>query len=66
MIKHAIAETIKATESPNPNQIAESCDIKTDGDESSFYDKGSEISDLEILKNSEALLSKYGALYQKI
>jgi len=51
--------------------MVENCDAKTegegdedgDGDESSYYDKSSDISDLEILKNSEALLSKYGALY---
>jgi hypothetical protein len=48
-----------------PDDMDESCDAKTegDGDESSYYDKSSEISDLEVLKNSEALLSKYGALY---
>lgn len=65
MIKNAIAETIKATESPVPKHMLEDCDSKTEDGESSYYDKSSDISDLEILKNSEALLSKYGALYQE-
>ena len=74
LIKNAIAQTIKATESPMPIQydnkhiLIDDSDTKTEksiGDESSYYDKSSDISDLEILKNSEALLSKYGALYQE-
>ena len=55
LIKHAIAETIKATESPNLN--IHILNEKSECDESSYCDKSSDISDLEILNNSEALLS---------
>ena len=78
-IYKTIAETIEAAESAGlpaklnghsallaaesqPN--VEPTDRSAEEDETSYYDKTSEISDVEVLKNTEALMNKYGALYQ--
>lgn len=78
-IYRTIAETIEAAESAGPpaklngsgallatesQPNVEATDQSAEEDETSYYDKTSEISDVEVLKNTEALMNKYGALYQ--
>ena len=65
LIKNAIAQTIKATEShrTESQMMTEDPDAQTEEEETSYFDNRSEISELEVLKNSDSLMNKYGALY---
>ena len=43
--------------------LTEDPDAETEEEETSYFDNRSEISELEVLKNSDSLMNKYGALY---